>query len=140
LRDFTATIAVEEPGGKRLTVPLRIIESRPALTAAPLVVDRRGDWVLMLDRPFDEALGQHEKVYREETVEIMLPDGDIRSVPRRSAATEAAQLMERMATRPGTSAPHRKRFEAAATLVRLSGLVPPAKDIPALPTGGSAVL
>jgi CRISPR-associated helicase Cas3 len=141
LRDFTATIAVEEPSGKRLTVPLRIIESRPALATAPLVVDPRGDWVLMLDRPFDEALRRHEKVYREEILEVMLPDGDIRSVPRRSAATEAAQLMERMTTRPGTPAPRRKRFEAAATLVRLSGLVvPPTKDMPALPDDASAVL
>ena len=140
LRDFTATIAVEEPSGKRLTVPLRIIESRLALTAAPLVMDPRGEWVLMLDRPFDEALRQHEKVYREEILEVMLPDGDTRSVPRRSAATEAAQLMERMATRPGTPAPRQKRFDAAAALVRLSGLVPPAKDVPALPAGASAVL
>jgi hypothetical protein len=140
LRDFTTTIAVEEPGGKRLTVPLRIIESRPALIAAPLVADSRGDWVLMLDRPFDEALRQHEKVYSEELLEVMLPDGDTRSVPRRSAATEAAQLMERMATRPGTPAPRRKRFEAAVTLVRLSGLMPPAKDMPALPADASPVL
>ena len=140
LRDFTATVTVEELGGKRLPVPLRIIESRPALAAAPLVMDEKGGWVLMLDRPFDAALRQFEKVYREETQDVLLPTGDTCSVPRRSAATEAAQLMESMAARPGTPGSRRKRLEAAAKLVRLSGLVPPAEDVTSLPADTSAVL
>lgn len=140
LRDFAATITVQEPGGRCLKVPLRLIESRPALAAAPLLVDKSGHWVLMLDRPFDAALRQCEKVYREERVQVRLPTGDERSVPRNDAAREAARIMESEAGRPGIAPAQRTRLKAAATLVRLSGLVPPAGSEPAPAGEGMAVL
>lgn len=137
LRNCAATVAVMEPDGSICTVPLRIIESRPALAASPLVDGGKAGWLLCIDRPLDVALRTEARVPRDALRTVLLPNGQTRSVLAREAAGEAVREMQKIAGGPGATAREEAQFAAAIALVQLSGLVPGEAD--AVPSGGTAI-
>jgi len=139
LRNFTATVKVVEPDGTiREAVPLRLINRHPGLAASPLIADNTGEWALHIDRPLDEALRGEGMQFVIERQDVLLPDGQVRSVAVRDAVPEFVRTMKSLKLGAGTSERESKRFTAAIALVRLSGLVP-GSDI-TMPQGSSGVL
>jgi hypothetical protein len=138
LRDVAATMPVIDPDGRTHdAVPLRLIESRNRLAAAPVgLMDDK--LVLFIDAPLHQILSESERSYREQIIRVALPNGTSRQVPLKSAADETLRVLKALEDREPSIA-KRARYAAARKLVRLSGIVPKA-DAEVVPTMGSVVL
>ena len=140
LRDIGATIVVIEPDGtRRNTVPLSMIARYPSLLVAPVIPDPDGGdgQALLIDRRLESIMGGEAKVYARLTRPALLPNGIIRQVSEREAATDTIRAMQGEMQRAGVSEQTERRLQAAVDLVRCSGLVPREADTAVLPVAAA---
>jgi hypothetical protein len=116
LREIGATSVVIEPDGTRHDkVPLHSIGSYPSLFAAPVIPDPAGGdgLALLIDRRLEDIMGSEAKVYARLTRPALLPNGTIRQVSEREAATDTLRAMRQEMQRAGVSERTERRLQAA---------------------------